>query len=143
MNPKKVKKNEIGEKEEKPRGLFDVINALSKTKELMEGDIDLFDSFMVRKFFSKFPETLFLANEMNEFHFLDKEMQMDFYLFGVTKKSRYSKWFKPPPPQESIILISKQLNVSRKESEVIYSLLSDEEKQSLSFMKGGLQKSKK
>lgn len=135
---KKVKE----EKEEKPRGLFDVLNSLSKTKEMKDGDLGLYDSFMANKYFSKFPDTIFLANEMNSFPDMDKEMQMDFYLSATVPRARFAKWFKPPPSEEVISFIIKSLKVSKRESISYLELLTPQEKENILPSKGGLATSK-
>jgi hypothetical protein len=135
---KKVKE----EKEEKPRGLFDVLNSLSKTKEMKDGDLGIYDCFMANKYFSKFPDTIFLSNEMNSFPDMDKETQMDFYLSATVPRARFAKWFKPPPSEEMISFIIKSLKVSKREALSYLELLSPEERENILPSKGGLVSSK-
>lgn len=125
-------------KEEKHRGLFDVLNSLSKTKELKDGDLGLYDPYMANKYFSKSLDSIFLANEMNSFPDLDKEMQIDFYLTATVPRARFAKWFKPPPSEEVISFIIKDLKVSKREALSYLDLLTPQEKENILPSKGGL-----
>lgn len=136
------KKQEEKKSEEKPRGLFDVLNSLSKTKDLREGDSGLYEPYMANKFFSKFPDGCFLANEMNSFPDMEKEMQMDFYLSAISPRSRFAKWFKPPASEEVISFIVKSLKVSKNEAISYLDLLTPEERENVLPSKGGLASSK-
>ena len=49
---------------------------------------------MVNKCLSYFPDTIFYANQINIRHGLDKKMQYDYLRLSVSKRKRFSKWFK-------------------------------------------------
>ena len=50
--------------------------------------------FVVNKCLSYFPDTIFYANQINIRHGLDKKMQYDYLRLSVSKRKRFSKWFK-------------------------------------------------
>jgi hypothetical protein len=51
--------------------------------------------FMVNRSLSYFPDTVYMANEMNRYHHLDGKLQFQFLLNIVRKRKRFSKWVKP------------------------------------------------
>lgn len=78
--------------------LGDFLNSINYTKKnLMEEDPKCekaYLPFITNKCLSYFIDTLFYSNKMNELHFIDKRMQYDYLLNKVTKKKRFSKWYK-------------------------------------------------
>lgn len=78
--------------------LGDFLNSINYTKKnLMEEDPKCEKSylpFITNKCLSYFIDTLFYSNKMNELHFIDKRMQYDYLLNKITKKKRFSKWYK-------------------------------------------------
>ena len=101
---------------ENKRGLFDIFNSLSKTKQLEEGDEELYEPYMTNKIFSHHPETLFNANHMNLYNMLPIKAQLDYYLYSTSSKQRFSKWFKPPVSPDIIKDIQLQLGCSKSEA---------------------------
>lgn len=78
---------------------FEFLNSINSTKKnLMDVDIDAeksYNSFLVNRSLSYFPDTVLISNEMNRLHHLDDKMQYDFLINIVRKKKRFSKWDKP------------------------------------------------
>lgn len=78
---------------------FEFLNSINSTKKnLMDVDIDTeksYNSFLVNRSLSYFPDTVLMSNEMNRLHHLDSKMQYDFLINIVRKKKRFSKWDKP------------------------------------------------
>ena len=54
----------------------------------------LYNSFIVNRSLSYFPDTVFMANEMNRFHHLDNKLQYHFFINIIRKRNRFSKWSK-------------------------------------------------
>lgn len=130
---------ESNDEEEKPRGLFDIFKSLSQTKDSIDSDIENYNAFMMNRCFAKYPDTIFLANEMDKFSaYLSSEIQRDFYLYAVNSKARFAKWYKPIPPLETINYLISSLEISREEALVYLDLFSEEEKKNLLPKKGGL-----
>lgn len=79
--------------------LGDILTSLNKTKEnLLAKDEKAEKSyvpFVINKCYSYHLDTLFQANFLNQMPFLDKKMQYEYYLNGITKKTRFCKWIKP------------------------------------------------
>ena len=81
------------------KGLFDVIGDLSYQKKHLINMSEVSESeyvpYMTNKAFSFHIDSLFYANDMNIYSDLDKAIQYDYYFHSLSKKKRYSKWFKP------------------------------------------------
>ena len=77
---------------------FDYLNAINFTKEdIMIDDVTekQYNAFMVNRGLSYFPDTVAIANEMNQYAHLDKKLQFHFLINIVRKRKRFSKWNKP------------------------------------------------
>lgn len=78
---------------------FDFLNSINSTKvNLLDKDpenINQYNSFLVNRSLSYFPDTVLISNEMNRLHHLDAKLQYDFLINIVRKKKRFSKWDKP------------------------------------------------
>ena len=79
--------------------LKDYLNDINYKKDnLMDSEDEFWEkrypAYIVNKVMSAFPDTLLFANEINQFHYLDKKLQYDFLIYGVRKKKRFSKWMK-------------------------------------------------
>jgi len=78
--------------------LKDWLNSINHTKQnLIEEDptlIKQYPPFIVNKCLSGFVDTVLYANEMNKYHFLDKDMQYSFLLNSLRKRKRFSPWLR-------------------------------------------------
>jgi hypothetical protein len=80
---------------------FDYVNEINVSKkDIMTGtDNDVlaekgYDPFLTNRSLSNFPDTIWLANEMNTRHDIDKKLQFHFLLNTVRPKKRFAKWAK-------------------------------------------------
>lgn len=122
---------------------FDFLNSINSTKvdlikedPLNEKD---YNAFMINRGLSYFPDTLMFANEMNRFHGIDKKWQYAFYLNGVSKKKRFSKWAKKEKQSEDVELVMKALGYSQSKALSALSLLTEEQLKDIrsNFNQGG------
>ena len=78
--------------------LKDWLNSINlNKKDLMEEDPTAkkeYAPFIINKCMSGHLDTVLYANEMNMSHFLDKDMQYQFYLNSVRKRKRFSPWLR-------------------------------------------------
>ena len=78
--------------------LKDWLNSINFTKEnLIEEDSTLvkeYPPFIINKCLSGHLDCVLFANEMNKYHFLDKDMQYSFYLNILRKRKRFSPWLR-------------------------------------------------
>lgn len=80
---------------------FEFVNAINDTKKnLMVGTENdeliqkEYNPYLVNKALSYFVDTILYANEINQYSHIDNKLQFDYYLNGVSKKKRFSKWSK-------------------------------------------------
>lgn len=77
--------------------VFDYINSISFNKVDLYTDPfakDEYNSFIVNKYLSYFPEIIFYANEMNFYNTIPNEWQFKFFLHIVPKRKRFVEWDK-------------------------------------------------
>lgn len=123
---------------------FDYLNAINQTKKnLIVDDISEkdYNSYVVNRSLSYFPDTVLLANEMNIHHQLDNKLKFDFLLNTVRKGKRFAKWAKVDQP-EHIDVVKEYYGYSDEKAKVALTLLSDEQVEELKrrVYKGGKRK---
>ena len=78
--------------------LKDWLNSINLSKKnLIDEDPSLekeYPAYIVNRCFSGHLDAIMFANEMNQYHFLPKKMQYDFYLNTLRKKKRFSPWLR-------------------------------------------------
>lgn len=76
--------------------LKDWLNSINFTKDnLLEEDPYLskeYPPFIVNRCMSGHMDSVLFAQEMNKYHFLDKDLQYNFYLNILRKRKRFSPW---------------------------------------------------
>jgi hypothetical protein len=82
---------------------FKILNEISEHKEI--SNISNYNSFLGRRFFSNFVETIFYANEANKFN-IASEMEIDFFKNSIKPKKRFSKWYKSEKSKNIELIIS-------------------------------------
>lgn len=106
---------------------FKIVSHIQTKSEPLEWDRGVekeYIPFLVNKALSFNSDTIGYANEMNMKHYLDIKMQYDYYQNIVRKKKRsFSKWPKKTI-DPSIAMVAEYYNVSHKEAERRYKVLS-------------------
>ena len=77
--------------------LKDWLNSINFTKENLIEDPDAISSYppyIINRCLSGHLDTVLFANEMNQYHFLPKKMQYDFFLNTLRPKKRFSPWLR-------------------------------------------------
>ena len=80
--------------------LKDYLNAINFSKEKLLDTDDTewtkkYPPFVINKCLSMFYDCIAQANEMNGYHFLDKDVQFNFFINSIRKKKRFGgKWLK-------------------------------------------------
>ena len=74
--------------------LKDWLNSINFTKEDLSEDIKTYPPYIINRCLSGHVDCIMFANEMNKYHFLDKDMQYSFYLNSLRKKKRFSPWIR-------------------------------------------------
>ena len=108
-----------------------VINNISKGID-SGFDVDAYSIFITNRFFSKFPDTILIANIMNEHHeHMTPVMNYLFFLNTVRPRYRYVKWNKSKVTnidERVIEIIMKSQNISKKDATYAVKFMSDDEK---------------
>lgn len=122
---------------------FEYLNAINTTKkDIMVDDIAeaSYNSFMINRGLSYFPDTILFANEMNVNHHLDNRLQFDFFINIVKKKKRFSKWLKPNEVS-NLDVVKEYYGYSNEKAKSVLSLFTDEQLTELKkrISKGGKQ----
>jgi len=108
---------------------FEYLNSINYSKnDIMVDDIaeKHYNSFMVNRSLSYFPDTVMFANEMNRWHHLDSRLQFDFLINTIRKRKRFSKWIKPNK-ENDIDVIKEYYGYSNEKARQALSILSPEE----------------
>ena len=78
--------------------LKDWLNSINQTKEnLIDVDPLLekqYSPYIINRCLSGHIDCIMFANEMNQYHFLPKKMQYDFFINSLRKKKRFSPWLR-------------------------------------------------
>ena len=122
---------------------FDYVNSINDSKKNLMVDSEndeliekQYPSFMVNKAMSYFVDTILYANEINEYAHLDNKLQYEYYLNGISKKKRFSKWVKKEKDNDLDLIVEYyQCNYTR-----AFEISKIINKKELDFMKQKLQK---
>ena len=78
--------------------LKDWLNSINFTKkDLLEEDPSVkkdYPPYIINRCLSGHIDCIMYANEMNKYHFLDNDMQYQFYINILRKRKRFSPWIK-------------------------------------------------
>ena len=78
--------------------LKDWLNSINLTKKnLIDEDPSLekeYNPYIINRIYSGHLDSVMFANEMNQYAFLDKKIQYDFYLNSLRSKKRFSPWLR-------------------------------------------------
>jgi len=84
---------------EKP--IIELEKKISEMEEYADGsgldlseDIKSYPPYIINRCLSGHLDCVLFANEMNKYHFLEKDMQYSFYLNSLRKKKRFSPWLR-------------------------------------------------
>lgn len=108
---------------------FKFTDAINYTKEdIMIDDITekAYNSFLINRSLSYFPDTVLAANEMNRNHHIDNRLQFDFFINIIRKRKRFSKWFKPEQISD-LEIVKEYYGYSNEKARQILTLLSTEQ----------------
>ena len=86
---------------------FDYVNSINNTKKnLIEDETSEkgYNPFLTNRALSYHVDSLLYANDMNMLSILDNKLQYDYYLHGLKKSKRYSKWHKFEPSEKYEII---------------------------------------
>ena len=108
---------------------FEFLNAINYTKKDLMVDPENekhYNSFVINRSLSYFPDTVAIANEMNKYHHLDNRLQFSFLINIVRKRKRFSKWIKPEI-EDDVEVVKKYYGYSNEKSRQILPLLTSQQ----------------
>ena len=111
--------------------LKDYLNAINhEKKNLMDTDDEVWEkkypAFIVNKCLAPFPDTIFLVNEMNKHHQLDKKLQFDFLLNSIRTRKRYTPWLKASK-QKNLEYVKEYYGYNNEKAKSAIKILNDEQ----------------
>ena len=108
---------------------FEYLNAINHTKQnVMVDDLaeKSYNSFMINRGLSYFPDTVLMANEMNRYHHIDNRLQFDFFINIIRKRKRFSKWFKPEQISD-LDVVKKYYGYSNEKAHQVLTILTTDQ----------------
>ena len=122
--------------------VFDYINSITFDKTDLYKDSLIksgYNPYLVNRFLSYFPDTIFYSNEMNKFHnVIPKEYQYKFYLYAIPKRKRFIEWDKKEASfYDNISVIKDYYQYSTRKAIEVLSVLNEEQ---LNIIKAKLNK---
>ena len=115
--------------------LKDWLNSINLTKKNLIGEDASIEKeyppFIINKCLSGHLDTVLFANEMNQYHFLPKKMQYDFFLNSVRKKKRFSPWLRQDKIQD-LDYVKRYYGFSNEKAKQALKILTNEQ---LAFIK--------
>jgi hypothetical protein len=109
---------------------FDFLKTINDTKEnLIDNDTEntkYYNSFVINRSLSYFPDTIYFANEMNKFHQIDVDLQYNFLLNIIRKRKRFSKWEKTEDIN-NLNIIKSYFGYNDEKARQVISLLTEEQ----------------
>ena len=115
--------------------LKDWLNSINFNKDdLTEDDENIIKSyppFIINKCLSGHLDSVLFANEMNRYHFLDKDMQYKFYLNILRKRKRFSPWIRKDKDSD-LDIVKQYYGYSNEKARQVLRILSTEQ---INYMK--------
>ena len=123
--------------------LKEYLKAINSSKEkLMDSEDDMWEkkypAYIVNKCLAPFQDTIFLVNEMNMNHQIDKKLQFDFLLNTLRTRSRYTPWLKAKK-EKYLEYVKEYYGYSNEKAKSALNILNDEQIKTImnSLNKGG------
>ena len=119
--------------------LKDWLNPINLTKEnLLENDPTSkksYPPYIINRCLSGHLDCVLLVNEMNKYHFIDKDLQYSFYLNTVRKRKRFSPWLRKDKI-EDLDYVKQYYGYSNEKALQVLKILSNEQ---INFIKQRLE----
>ena len=111
--------------------LKEYLNAINYSKEkLMDGEDEMWEkkypAFIINKCVAPFQDTIFLVNEMNMNHHMDKKLQFDFLINSLRPRKRYTPWMKAKK-LENLEYVKEFYGYNNEKARAALDILNDEQ----------------
>ena len=124
--------------------LKDYLNAINFSKEKLLDTDDTewakkYPPFVINKCLSMFYDCIAQANEMNGYHFLDKDVQFNFFINSIRKKKRFGGKWLSQAKLKNIQYVKEYYGYSNEKAKEALSILNDKQLEDIkiSLSKGG------
>lgn len=119
------------------KNIWDITNSISNKVYLEESEEfnKLYNQYVINLFFSMFPDTIAIVNEVNGMKNLSNRMHYDFLFYFIRKNKRYG--YQKKTKGEDLNYIAEAYSVGKTEAEEIDKLLTEEQKEIIKNLKGG------
>ena len=115
--------------------LKDWLNSINFNKEDLIKEnphiVKQYPPFIINKCLSGHLDSVLFANEMNKYHFLDKDMQYKFYLNILRKRKRFSPWIRKDKDSD-LDIVKSYYGYSNEKARQVMKILSTEQ---INYMK--------
>ena len=118
--------------------LKDWLNSINFNKENLMEDPDAkkdYSPYIINRCLSGNLDCIMFVNEMNKYHFLDKDLQYSFYLNTVRKRKRFSPWLRKDKI-EDLDYVKQYYGYSNEKALQVLKILSNEQ---INFIKQRLE----
>lgn len=107
---------------------FEYVKSINQGRYAMGEELSEkgYNPFLINRQFSYFPDTVLMANELNQRPHLDNRLQYDFFINIIRPKKRFSKWAKPDRDKD-LAIIKEYYQYSTEKALQIMRILSDDD----------------
>lgn len=112
------------------KNIFDILNSVSGIKNDLSNEEkfkSIYNPFMINRFLSMSPDTVFFANWVNQHSNIPDKYQYLIYLYGIEKKKRFFKYEKAEKQTEDIQAIKDYYKINTNKAMEFERLLSNEQ----------------
>ena len=110
--------------------LKDWLNSINQTKKnLIDEDPSIekeYSPYIVNRIYSGHLDAIMFSNEMNQYHFLQKKLQYDFFLNTLRPKKRFSPWLRKDKIKD-LELVKRYYDYSNEKSKQALRILTNEQ----------------
>ena len=110
--------------------LKDWLNSINFSKKnLLQEDPSLkkdYAPYIINRCLSGHIDCIMFVNEMNKYHFLDKDMQYEFYINILRKRKRFSPWIKKDKVSD-LEIVKRYYGYSNEKATQALKILSNEQ----------------
>ena len=110
--------------------LKDWLNSINLTKKNLIDEDPLMEKayspYIINRCLSGHLDCIMFVNEMNQYHFLDKKMQYDFFLNTLRVKKRYSPWLRKDTIKD-LDLVKRYYGYSNTKAKEALNILTDDQ----------------
>lgn len=111
-----------------PKKPYDFVNSINDGNYIYDPLVDdnVYSPYFMNMQYSYFPDTIFLASELNKIANIPPKWHYDFMFWGTRNKKRFSKWVRPEQ-LDGLDEIVEYYQVNNEKAREILNILSSEQ----------------